>query len=96
MGALGYPPLLTGDIVHEKVLPQVIGAGIEHAPLVDASHLHNEGAEEIPSPQHEGIDHDALPGAVPYLSQGKLEGAGAGRVLEEDRLSLEVSRGLAV
>ena len=62
-----------GDIVHQQILSQAIGLGVENPPSIYACYLGSEVAADGATPlEEEGIYHNALLGTVLHFSQGYL------------------------
>src|SRR5437870_12078805 len=66
---------LLRDVVDQQVLAQAVRAGVERAPLVDARHALDEGAQTRAVVEHEGVDDDAAAGDALDLLQRLLRGA---------------------
>src|SRR3989441_10945331 len=64
---------LLRHVVDQQVLAQPVRAGVERAPLVDARHALDEGAQARAVVEHEGVDDDAAAGDAPELP-GRLPG----------------------
>src|SRR3989304_601492 len=87
---------LVGHVVHEYVLAQLVGGGVEDAPLVDPRHLVDELLQVVVAVQHEGVDRDPLLSAPLHFLQRLADGDGAGRVGEVRAAPLQMGRGLPV
>src|SRR6059036_3158025 len=66
---------LLRDVVDQQVLAQPIRAGVERAPLVDARHALDEGAQARAVVEHERVDDDAAAGDALDLLERLLRGA---------------------
>src|SRR5579875_2774662 len=64
------PPLLARDVVDQDVLPQTLGGDEESPPLVDPGHLVHEFGQVRTALEHESVDDDPIPRAIPNLAQG--------------------------
>src|SRR5687768_12541317 len=94
---LPYPLLLARYVVHQDVLAQCLGGGVEGAAFVDLGHLLDEVGHVVAALQHEGVDGYTVAGATHYLAHRLLDCAVGGRVVEEDlAVFLEVGCRLAV